>query len=45
MADRNARIGDNWRNRYDSMRFHVPTTLCTMPYLREHLPFHDHEPI
>ncbi|KAH8809404.1 hypothetical protein F5884DRAFT_706884 [Xylogone sp. PMI_703] len=34
MVDRNARVGDNWALRYDSMRFHVPTSFCELPYMR-----------
>lgn len=34
MADRNANPGDNWALRYDSLKFHVPTAMCDMPYLR-----------
>ncbi|KAK4663557.1 hypothetical protein QC763_609460 [Podospora pseudopauciseta] len=33
MADRNANSGDNWALRYDSLKFHVPTAMCDMPYL------------
>ncbi|KAJ5297482.1 hypothetical protein N7508_007731 [Penicillium antarcticum] len=33
MAERNARPGDNWALRYDSMRFHIPTTFCQLPYM------------
>lgn len=33
MAERNARVGDNWANRYDCMKFHVPTSLAEMPYM------------
>ncbi|KAG6983605.1 hypothetical protein FOFC_15386 [Fusarium oxysporum] len=33
MAERNARIGDNWAKRYDCMKFHVPTSFCDMPYM------------
>lgn len=32
MADRNANVGDNWALRYDSLRFHVPTPYCELPY-------------
>ncbi|KAF5571498.1 K+ transport flavoprotein [Fusarium pseudoanthophilum] len=35
MAERNARVGDNWAKRYDCMRFHVPTSSCDMPYMSE----------
>ncbi|KAL4736214.1 monooxygenase [Aspergillus similis] len=33
MADRNARLGDNWALRYDCMQFHVPTAFCDLPYM------------
>ncbi|KAB5531374.1 hypothetical protein GE09DRAFT_973608 [Coniochaeta sp. 2T2.1] len=33
MAERNARVGDNWALRYDSLRFHVPTSFCELPYM------------
>ncbi|KAH7631217.1 hypothetical protein B0T09DRAFT_339383 [Sordaria sp. MPI-SDFR-AT-0083] len=33
MAEKNARPGDNWANRYDCLKFHVPTTLCQMPFM------------
>ncbi|CAI7589151.1 unnamed protein product [Penicillium palitans] len=33
MAERNAQPGDNWTHRYDCMRFHVPTSLCHLPYM------------
>ncbi|KAI1357742.1 hypothetical protein F5Y08DRAFT_323485 [Xylaria arbuscula] len=33
VADRNDRIGDNWLQRYDSLKIHVPTSNCEMPYL------------
>jgi cation diffusion facilitator CzcD-associated flavoprotein CzcO len=33
VLDRNAKIGDNWASRYDSLRFHVPTSNCEMPYI------------
>ncbi|KAH9226022.1 hypothetical protein K456DRAFT_1934595 [Colletotrichum gloeosporioides 23] len=33
MAERNARVGDNWALRYDYLKFHVPTTFCQLPYL------------
>ncbi|KAK5630554.1 hypothetical protein RRF57_006269 [Xylaria bambusicola] len=34
VADRNDQIGDNWAKRYDSVKIHVPTSNCEMPYLR-----------
>ncbi|KAK0726917.1 hypothetical protein B0T26DRAFT_747310 [Lasiosphaeria miniovina] len=33
MMERNARPGDNWALRYDSMRFHLPTSSCELPFL------------
>lgn len=36
MAERNAAPGDNWASRYDCMRFHIPTSVCEMPYMRKH---------
>ncbi|KAK4864839.1 hypothetical protein LT330_001462 [Penicillium expansum] len=33
MAERNAQAGDNWALRYDCMHFHVPTSLCHLPYM------------
>jgi len=33
MLERNAHAGDNWALRYDSLRFHIPTSICHMPYL------------
>lgn len=33
MAERTPAVGDNWRLRYDGLKFHVPTSLCDMPYL------------
>jgi thioredoxin reductase len=33
MADRNADVGDNWALRYDSLKFHVPTSYCGLPYM------------
>jgi cation diffusion facilitator CzcD-associated flavoprotein CzcO len=32
VIDRNAHVGDNWTQRYDCLRFHVPTSNCEMPY-------------
>ncbi|KAI0423091.1 hypothetical protein F5X98DRAFT_382412 [Xylaria grammica] len=32
IADRNARVGDNWSQRYDNLRIHVPTASCELPY-------------
>lgn len=36
MADRKEHIGDNWALRYDSLKFHVPTPYCELPYLEYH---------
>jgi cation diffusion facilitator CzcD-associated flavoprotein CzcO len=33
MADRNANVGDSWALRYDSLKFHVPTSYCGLPYM------------
>ncbi|KAI4853210.1 hypothetical protein E4T44_00985 [Aureobasidium sp. EXF-8845] len=33
MADRNANVGDNWALRYDSLKFHAPTSYCGLPYM------------
>ncbi|KAI1409052.1 hypothetical protein F5Y13DRAFT_171064 [Hypoxylon sp. FL1857] len=33
LIDRNAQLGDNWANRYDCLKFHVPTSNCELPYL------------
>ncbi|KAE8153297.1 hypothetical protein BDV25DRAFT_169181 [Aspergillus avenaceus] len=33
MAERNAHPGDNWANRYDCMKFHIPTSFCHLPYM------------
>ncbi|KAL4895775.1 hypothetical protein BDV59DRAFT_199761 [Aspergillus ambiguus] len=33
MAERNPNAGDNWALRYDSMRFHIPTSACDLPYM------------
>ncbi|KAI0010778.1 hypothetical protein F4779DRAFT_576077 [Xylariaceae sp. FL0662B] len=32
VVDRNPHLGDSWTNRYDCLRFHVPTSNCEMPY-------------
>ncbi|KAF2871931.1 hypothetical protein BDV95DRAFT_606500 [Massariosphaeria phaeospora] len=32
VLDRNAQVGDSWAQRYDSLRFHVPTSNFEMPY-------------
>ncbi|KAK0642223.1 hypothetical protein B0T16DRAFT_421192 [Cercophora newfieldiana] len=33
ILERNANPGDSWALRYDSLRFHVPTSICDMPYM------------
>lgn len=33
IAERNTHVGDNWARRYDCMKFHVPTSLCELPYM------------
>ncbi|KAJ4397789.1 hypothetical protein N0V93_002026 [Gnomoniopsis smithogilvyi] len=33
MVERNAKPGDNWKLRYDCMKFHIPTSFCEMPYM------------
>ena len=37
MAEKNAKIGDNWALRHDNLKFHVPTSFCEMPYLSMHV--------
>ncbi|KAI0540379.1 hypothetical protein GGR58DRAFT_461129 [Xylaria digitata] len=32
VAERNPHIGDNWDKRYDSLKIHVPTANCELPY-------------
>ncbi|KAI1319509.1 hypothetical protein F5Y16DRAFT_101419 [Xylariaceae sp. FL0255] len=32
LADRNDKIGDSWLQRYDCLRFHLPTSMCELPY-------------
>ncbi|KAI1475920.1 hypothetical protein F4774DRAFT_428595 [Daldinia eschscholtzii] len=32
IVDQNAKLGDNWINRYDYLQFHVPTLSCELPY-------------
>ncbi|KAF2745945.1 FAD/NAD(P)-binding domain-containing protein [Sporormia fimetaria CBS 119925] len=32
ILDRNAQAGDSWRNRYDSLRLHTPTSSAAMPF-------------
>ena len=32
VLERSVKIGDSWANRYDSLKFHVPTSNCEMPY-------------
>jgi cation diffusion facilitator CzcD-associated flavoprotein CzcO len=33
MAERTQEVGDNWALRYDCLKFHIPTTVCEMPFL------------
>ncbi|KAM0331628.1 hypothetical protein ACHAQA_003307 [Verticillium albo-atrum] len=33
MVERNANVGDNWALRYDSLRFHLPTSFCDLPFM------------
>ncbi|KAJ5650934.1 uncharacterized protein N7484_004657 [Penicillium longicatenatum] len=33
LAEQNPRVGDNWALRYDCMKFHIPTSVCDMPYM------------
>ncbi|KAK7056044.1 flavin-containing monooxygenase [Favolaschia claudopus] len=33
VVEKNARVGDNWRNRYDKLRLHDPVWYDHMPYL------------
>lgn len=40
VLEKNARPGDAWRHRYDSLRLHFQVTYCEFPYL----PFPDHWP-
>ena len=35
VIDKNSRHGDNWRLRYDGMRFHLHTNVVQTPYIRE----------
>lgn len=30
--DKAERIGDNWRKRYDAVRFHIDKSICHMPF-------------
>jgi len=41
ILERNARAGDSWRNRYDSLVLHDPVWYDHLPYL----PFPDHWPV
>lgn len=38
IVDRHPQPGDNWRLRYDCMRFHVAKSYCETPYLCKVLP-------
>ncbi|RSL62706.1 hypothetical protein CEP53_004686 [Fusarium sp. AF-6] len=33
MAERNARVGDNWALRYECMKFHIPTSFAELPFI------------
>jgi cation diffusion facilitator CzcD-associated flavoprotein CzcO len=33
LAERNTNVGDNWALRYDSLKFHLPTSSCELPYI------------
>ncbi|MCW2747240.1 MAG: monooxygenase [Nocardioidaceae bacterium] len=33
IVEKNARVGDNWRNRYDSLALHTPTDMSDLPYM------------
>ncbi|KAG8158326.1 hypothetical protein KVR01_012087 [Diaporthe batatas] len=33
MGERNPRPGDNWDRRYESLKFHIPTSFCELPYM------------
>lgn len=35
IIDRNAQVGENWSRRFDSLKLHVPTSNCEMPFLCE----------
>lgn len=35
IAERNDQVGESWMQRYDSLKFHVPTSNCEMPYTSE----------
>lgn len=35
MGERNPKPGDNWNRRYECLKFHVPTSLCEMPYMNK----------
>lgn len=38
IIDQNAKVGENWSRRFDSLQFHVPTSNCEMPFSRQSLP-------
>jgi len=40
VVDKNSRVGDNWRHRYDSLHLHDPRNACSMPFT----PMPDHYP-
>ncbi|KAI8723125.1 hypothetical protein NCS52_00167600 [Fusarium sp. LHS14.1] len=33
ICEKNAQVGDNWARRYDNLRFHLPTSVCELPYI------------
>ncbi|EEU40655.1 uncharacterized protein NECHADRAFT_76016 [Fusarium vanettenii 77-13-4] len=38
ICEKNGRVGDNWARRYDNLRFHLPTSVCELPYtISKHL--------
>ncbi|KAI5917447.1 hypothetical protein F4810DRAFT_704905 [Camillea tinctor] len=41
VVERNARVGDNWRNRYDYMKFHLEKNIVPLPWA----PYPDEYPV
>ncbi|KAI0597726.1 hypothetical protein F4775DRAFT_558367 [Biscogniauxia sp. FL1348] len=41
VVEKNTRVGDNWRNRYDNMKFHLEKNLVSLPFA----PYPDEDPI
>ena len=33
IVEKNRRVGDNWRRRYDSLHLHDPRNACSLPYM------------